>query len=432
MPDGKDKKYVSDPSLLSQLNDAPAVSAPSEKKYVSDPALVEALESAPASQESVVPQSGSEVIQTEQGEVSIRPGVSPEKVRKDRSLHAKLNNIPTENVAKDLSFATDVVNKLYGKQFTEPKEAVTIEKVGTTQSGIPASTERTYTTDGTVTETSTVGITPEMVANKDAAVQSIRNEISAAPDYLKRDVEATMANLPDWAKDGFGSVGIDIESKVQEMVDPKGRPGALKEYMQARLPFLESSRQKEIQELDKIYPVQRQTYRVGDNIRERITRENEAEYNAQLDQINEKYGEEKEALSNSAFMLASQKVVSQLMRSNKDLVNVNPYQVGAEVERILGDEEVVNRDERLWRKYSDTDPTTKVNREIQGYQALEAAKYAAIAEGDEVTAKRLAEITDNYPEKVREDNPQFVKHQKVAALRNQIAKDNDTFWDSFA
>lgn len=285
--------------------------------------------------------------------------------------------------------------------------------------------------------------TPERNVNQPQQVESILpvTDIPPATDqevkipfnptqFVTQDMGKIINALPSSARDVLGVTGIVTTDFLNNVVKSEGGLEELKKYTKIKSGIIKVQKDNELSELNSQYPAK---YRKPDEFDKNgeTYRDDESGYQQAVKDINSKYNAEKRQTDQATFALASQKVINDKLKQGIDISKISPGEIGADIERTVGDEDAVDRGLRIASKYGKMDPTQKVNLELRGYQAMDAAKETAIANGDEKTANYLSGITKDYTEKIRENNPEFVKHQKIAAIREKIAHDNSSLWGSF-
>lgn len=428
MPDGKDKKYVSDPALLAELGGGASSPAPSSsgKPYVTDPSLLEEL-GGPSTQaasittdvieqpESVTqPVSNTDFIPavTESGrEVSVRPGS-----QMARSLQQATKQKTQDVAGQGLKYANDILNKNYGIQAPEAGKEVTTRKKYMTSSGDIVKQATTYNTQGGVNQRTTVTdpATAEYQAlqEKKKALSELKQETDSPAEAITGDLQQLVGSLPQSAKDALAANGMLDESFIERVVDRNGNTDALKQYVNYRLPLLSKQKEAELAAIHGNKP-----------IGYTFTAEDERLYKQKADAIEEKYADQVEDLQNAAFGLAAQKVVGQKIRDFQGNLNmVDPYEVGMEVQKILGGEQMV---ERQMREIGQgiVDPNDRYARGLMGYRALQYAGATAEANGDEMAANSIAELTKGYQRKLIDGNPEYRQQQVKEAIANELYKD---------
>lgn len=145
------------------------------------------------------------------------------------------------------------------------------------------------------------------------------------------------------------------------------------------------------------------------------------ELQSEIKAINEKYADLNKNLISGTTALAYMKTVNSAMKAGKPL---SPREIGIAVKKVMGDDQDMERLERLERKGIAAPPAVNVENEIVGYRAMQYAARAAAANGQDSVAQTLNDTSANYMEKVRANNPGFVRQQKVAAIREKIEAEN--------
>lgn len=246
----------------------------------------------------------------------------------------------------------------------------------------------------------------------------VRKELQANTDFITKDIADQFDNQPDFIKTDISRLGMDKDKIAEKITNPTGDKEALKAYAQTRMETLQQQYQNEIAAIPKPQMPSTGPMNVND----------ERAYNQQVAQVEKKYKEKNEAINNAVFNIAAQKVVNEQIAKGTDPAHLNPYDIGAEVEKIAGDEKDVQADQDRWSKYGKFDPTKKVNREIVGYRAMQVAQMQALATGNTVLAGQLDEKTKDFQRKIIDNNPDFRKQQLVKLLSDEIYKNQSSLY----
>lgn len=384
-----------------------------------------------------------------QGEyVSENPVAAQEKPEpRTRTMQTAAYNTPNDENAKGLLFGTEFINKALGKDFlTGHSEEVVVE--GKTAKG--TSVRRVFSSKGTINEvrsgmptkdgmvevdtgpmTERVESQPQQKApeldldplNLQQAKKDINIEVQAAGNYLQQDAKEALGVynlLPEAFKDFAKKLGVSPETVVENALDPNGHKESLGKYMDMRMGQLHTQKDLELKNLQS-------------DMRQSILDDkyDEKAYHAQLAELDERYKEKMGDLTNAAFGMAAQKAVYGAVNEGKVVTlphgtvnsKISPYDIGAEIDKMLGDKHGVEKAERLRKNYGIVDPNEKVARELTGYRALEYMKYVAAANDNFPLAKALDEEIHNYPRKILDNNPEFKRQQILTALSDHIFKD---------
>lgn len=401
MPDGKDKKgqqggYITDPALLSEIEKAAQPKPASGGGYITDPGLLSEIEQVKSTTVQTPAATVQQTTVTAQPEEEPFIGITPARKEQRSAFEQKL--VPEMRAATP----TPAAQPQRASQ-ERPMEVATGAQ-------FPAPTNVT-------TETG------EVIVNQPR---------KSGKQVLTEDLQRTIANLPDWAKDNFDRLGVSTVDFAEKVTNPSGNTEELKQYMKVRTPMIDAKYEEQKAEIDRQYPLQTRVLSAGSGTTSRY-REDEAGYNQKMAELNQQRQQEQNDLAKATFELASEKVVNDFINRGVDVSKITPSEIGSAVERIVkGNDDEIDRDARIYRKYGQVDPTAKVNRELQGYQALEVVRQNAINSGNTQLAEYIQPITNNYQQKVLANNPEFTKTQKAAALRNQIGKEYHSLWNSFA
>lgn len=385
MSDGKKKKVVvTDPALLAQLNSEETTTdvapPPHKREAVTDPALLQQL-NAPTndiSDNNIVPR-----------ETSVEPNVPQQPAAVEQTSPTPL--APPQpaplNVNQSMDFMHYALGDNYEKYIKEPKH---------TEAQATISTER-----------------------------------KAADDFIKNDAANFLNQLPPGMKEIYRSKGYDLDKIAQGITSPIGGEKELTEYYKAR---------KEI--FDRDYEYKRQQI-----LAQKPTgQESDAEFDRKVKKVetdlkllDEENRTQRSAFENSAFQVAANKVMSTQLdqygfnnpetpiQQKRAAVNaMRPEEIGSKVLNMLGENtsDIIGKDGGL-------DQTQRAQRQQIGYQALQMAAYDAYAKGDMELASFLKKKTDNYQQKVLDQNPQYRKMVFGNAISKEMDKRANTFTNFF-
>lgn len=311
--------------------------------------------------------------------------------------------------APEVHDALSVINKNFQQYLGKVPEGNVVEFQGKDEAGKPVT--RTYDTHN-----------PQPVTKEQSEIArgSIKKELDANAEFVAKDIENQFNSQSPYFREQMERVGLDKDKIAGQIVNPAGDKHALQAYAHNRLESLQQDYQNELAQIPK--PQQRS---VGPTSLAEIKA-----YDAQVAQVNKKYQEQRNAINNVSFNLAAQKVVNEQIAKGVSPEHINPYEVGADVERIIGDEKDVEADQDKWKRYGKFDPAKKVNREIVGYRALDVVRMAALADNNIPLADQLHAKTDNYQRKIVDNNPEFRKQQLVSLLSDEIYKGKNSLAQS--
>lgn len=255
--------------------------------------------------------------------------------------------------------------------------------------------------------------------DRELAQKHLQNELNANTDYVKNSVETLYKNQPEFIQKDLRRFGVDKDKVVERITDLNGNTDAIKAFVDARRQDIQNQYENEKNQIDP-YNNKPVDYE--------LTPEDEAVYKKSLGELNDRYKNDMAALNNSTFNLTAQKVINQKLQSGTPVSSINPYEIGAEIEKTLGDAEDVKKDEVRWRTFGKFDPAKKVNREIVGYRAMQVAQMGALASNNLPLAKELSEKTDDYAKKILDNNPEYKKQKMVELLSDEVYKDQNSLY----
>jgi hypothetical protein len=254
----------------------------------------------------------------------------------------------------------------------------------------------------------------------EAGQQEVGKEIQASSDYIANDIKSQFDSQPEFLKAPLEAAGVNGEKFASKVTNPEGDVDALKNYAQTRKDALQQQMQQDIAGIPK--PVLPSTGPA--NIHDQLL------YDKQVKQVQDKYKQQEDYLSNAVFTLAAQKVVNKLVKRGVTPEYMEPYEIGADVEKVMGNENAVKADDEKWQRTGNIDPTAKVNREVIGYRAMQLASRAALANGDTPLAQALEKKSSDFNKKIIEDNPAYKRQQLINVLSDQVYKDQPSLYQA--
>src|SRR5690606_25876711 len=104
--------------------------------------------------------------------------------------------------------------------------------------------------------------------------------------------------------------------------------------------------------------------------------------------------------------------------TKSDWSNIDVEKLGADYRAAIGNYNVEQlRKAKTGRNVS---PEERVQNQLLGYRALQYKMMDAFANGNDVQAKQLGTIVNDYQKKVLDSNPEFRKNQVKRALGAKI------------
>lgn len=308
-----------------------------------------------------------------------------------QSMQSAVSGADNSGFHNSLQFANDVYTKLLGKPANIPSDGVA-----------------------------------EQSAN--SAKKVVSAEIDASKKFIAKDVAASVANLPDPAKDVANKLGVTNPDFLNKVLSDKGNEDALKTYVQTRVPILRQSYQEKQKNLDaEADKLKGQVDANGVSLGT-FTKHDEEQYKQQSEALKKQYTDQENNLMNAAFNVASLKVVNNKVGSGTPIDKIDPYEIGADVSKMIGNEDAIKNTADKWRKYGKIDPTEKVNTDLMGYRAMQYAAKGAIASGNDELAAKLLDKVKDYPAKVIANNPEFKKQQISQAITDVLYKDTNPIY----
>jgi hypothetical protein len=329
--------------------------------------------------------------------------LAKQQTNSPKSIQVGAYGVDTDAAQQDLKFAGDVFNKFVGNDTSKPKNIK-----NDTGTDIPEADD--------VVNPATV----------ETAKKTVGTEIQGAQDFIKKDLNTLIPTLPDAAKDILSQAKISPDDFANELLSTDSGKDALKNYYSARMKYYNSQYENDKAALN-IQTLNAQTPSDIDNPE---LSKPAADYKSSLDELNKNYKQQTDNFNNSMFGLASLKAVQTKVKGGTPVANIEPYEIGAEIDKMMGNGTSVDAAAQDWKNNGNVDPAIKVNRELLGYQALQYAGQNAFAQGDNTTAQQLAAVTKNYPQKVLANNPAFVKQQVIDAISDNIYKKSNWFYNS--
>lgn len=259
--------------------------------------------------------------------------------------------------------------------------------------------------------------------DKQQAQAEIAGYLTSASDNIRNDAQEMLSSAPEIIQDQLKSLHID-DNFVERLSDKSGDIESLKKYTTLKNAQLQKQYDKEIQDLEARFPLESPT---GRSEFAKPTRANAEVYNQQLSDIDKKYSDQRAALNNNAFALASLKSVNEQLSTGKPVEELDPFQIGLNIRDAQGDMLEIGLVDNVA-----IDPAVKVQTELLGYRALEVAKAQAFADNDVEKGRALQAITDNYQRKVIDNNPEFRKQQVREAIANDVFKEGNSIWETIA
>jgi hypothetical protein len=260
-------------------------------------------------------------------------------------------------------------------------------------------------------------------------IQKARNdfgkEIAASGNYIGTDFKGLVNTAPQEVKTLLKSLGADPDAFIKQVVATDTGHKALQTYYEARLNLLNSQWAQENSALIQQTPLKAVDLGQGAA---------QAEVNPvlteQLKAVDDKYKKQIDQFTQAAFGVAAQKAVNEKLKSGSEVEHIDPYEVGASIRKMMGNEAIMDKATERWHKYGQLDPNEKVTTEETGYRAMQYMQQVAFANNDDKLAQQLGEKTANYQQKILDNNPEFKKMQVASALSRQIYKDQNALYRS--
>lgn len=257
-----------------------------------------------------------------------------------------------------------------------------------------------------------VDIPPVSQEELDIAKGHIKQERDAGITYLKDDIAKNESTLKGRLERSFG-ISLTKEKLEEQALSPSGDKKYLQQYTEHRLSDYDNKIKTTQAEAEQALI---DSYQTGTK---------NPDYEIKVAELN-KLKEDKNKLQNAVFGIASQHVVAEQVkkgniRPDGDYIwSAVPVEMGLEMEKLTGNGKYAERIEKAMASGKPLSPDDKANLERKGYQAMDFAKYAAIADDDETLAATLSQKTKGWQKTVQDNNPEWVKNQIREVIANDV------------
>lgn len=339
-----------------------------------------------------------------------------------RSIQEGATGRPDDDAKNSLSFANSIARQYLGSGYDTPVEVPNAPKPG--QSLVNTN----------------VSVQDKSVRMEDvgSARNSMKEEIDGVTKYVQGFLDSYSEPLKNYLVPGTGVNGqrigdnssvygqLSSNNYLQRVLNTNGDVSAIKSFANTGREVLNNDYQQKRKDIEARYPQRAVLLSAGSGV-ETLVRENEAAYKKDITELETGHQNQLRDFDNAVNSLAAIKVVNESLTNNKRIQDLNVNDIGIAFRDAISDYSDTNKRKAKNGKIT---PEERVQNQLLGYRALQYKMMESFASGDDVTAKELSGIVNDYQKKVLDDNPEFRKNQLVRAVSSQVYKDMNPIFKS--